>query len=81
MADDVVIPFPESTTRERIVRVENPDDWQSPYTGEQALAIAIFNQGASGDLNACCHLAKSICGSLKPMGFTVEFTGVKRAGS
>lgn len=77
MSDDVVIPFPEATNRERVTQVKDPAAWVSPYTPAQALAIALFNNQATGTLDDACRIADAAVKSLKPMGFTVEFTGVQ----
>lgn len=80
MSDEVIIPFPEQTNGERIVRVDNPADWESPYTPEQALGIVLLNNGVDPNLDRCLSLAKDLANSLKPMGFTIEFTGVEKIG-
>lgn len=77
MSDEVIIPFPEATNRERTAQVANADDWVSPYTGTQALAIALFNNQVIDTLDGACRIAEAAVRSLKPMGFTVEFTGVQ----
>jgi hypothetical protein len=74
--DKIEIPDPRTSSRTRVVEVPDANEWVSPYTPAQALAIALLNSHAIGTLNDACRIANSVEALLKPMGFTVEFTGV-----
>lgn len=73
---EIEIPDPRSTSRTRTAEVRDAEAWVSPYTPEQALAIAMFNNHVVGTLDDAIRMAHASLVSLKPMGFTLEFTGV-----
>lgn len=74
--DKITIPDPAMTSRIRTAEVRDASEWVSPYTPAQALAIVLYNNHALGTLQDAFRVAESAMRSLKPMGFTVEFTGV-----
>lgn len=73
---EIEIPDPQMTTRTRLTEVKDPEAWVSPYTPEQALAIALFNAQVCGTLDDALRMSQNASNYLKQMGFTVEFTGV-----
>lgn len=76
---ETTAPFPEVTGREVLLSSTDPG-WVSPYTPEQAVAVAIFNEALASDLGDAIKNAKGLTRWLAQMGFEVRFTGV-RGGS
>lgn len=69
---NVEIPDPKVTNRIRLVTTAHPEEWVSPYTGEQALAIALFNSHAAGTLDDSMRLAHNAMPYLDSMTFEIR---------
>lgn len=68
----IEIPDPRTSGRTRLAMVNEPEKWVSPYTGEQALAVALFNSQAKGTLEDCFRVAKNAMPYLDAMTFEIR---------